>query len=166
MTSSPLMKLLALPLLLLLGACAGDRREYHPPTAASAQKASSSYYPPAVSDARRWPAPERYGDSRGGSYSRLPQAEAGEVLGFRYEDSPGSGAATMGFLGGVAFNSVSPLGFMGPDSSHVPTYTIRLANGGTAYVRDPDCPPLVRGSRVVILREAGGGQRIVPDRRR
>lgn len=174
MTFPPLiMKLLLLPLALLLGACAGDRREYHPPVASTpASQSSSAYRPPAVSDARRWPVPEQYpsssyADPRGASYSRLPQAEAGEVLGLRYDESPGVGAATFGFLGGVAFNSISPLGFIsGPGAGHVPTYHIRLANGGTAMVRDPDCPPLVRGSRVIVLRDAGGRPRIVPDRRR
>lgn len=166
-----IMKLSLLPLVMLLGACAGDRREYHPPATATTQS-SASYRPPAVADARRWPVPEPhpsspYASTRGGSYSRLPQAEAGEVLGMRYDDSRGGGEATLGFLGGVTLNALSPFGFItGTGSGHVPTYHIRLANGGTAMVRDPDCPPLARGSRVIVLRDADGSPRIVPDRHR
>lgn len=87
------------------------------------------------------------------------------MLGLSYDESPGSGGVTLGYLGGVALGAMTPFG-MGPNTSHVPTYRIRLSGNRVVYARDPGCPPLIRGSRVIFMPQPDGSCRIVPEYRR
>ena len=90
--------------------------------------------------------------------------ESGEVMSFTFDDSPSGSAVTGEYVGSMLLGAFSPFS-IGANSSHIPTYHIRLGSGRIVHVRDPDAPLLARGSRVLLMPGAGGHS-IIPDTRR
>jgi hypothetical protein len=134
-------------LILFLVACSSsDKREYHPPGSA-----------PKPTSARA--------NSRSSYQRPMQQPQTGEIVRLSYEDSPTGGTAAWSFLGSMALGQISPI-TTGAGGAHVPTFHVRLSSGEVVRVRDPDAPPMARGTRVVILPESGGGYSILPDTRR
>lgn len=143
-------------LALLLTACSSDKREYHPP--AGSGVTDSSYGPASSRSYANQPPP----------YRPDPQPESGVVMGLSYDSAQSTTGKALAMVGNVGVGAA--LGFTpfeaGYDTDHVPTYRIRLNGNRVVDVRDPKCPPLIRGSRVTVMPLPNGRCRIIPENRR
>lgn len=138
-------------LVALLASCSTNKREYQPPASDMAQAAAPRHR------------------SSGGQppYARSLLPEYGEVIGLSYSKTTEAGEDAVGVLSGaVSMNPLPLLGlFAGAGDAHVPTYRIRLKGvRHELFVRDPDCPPMVRGTQVIVTPRPDGGYKVRPCR--